>query len=258
MIDPMELYREKARAVHPPDGLAEKTVESIRRLEEDEADGRFSDDTAYRGVRAHRGGKAFVVRPLGYAAIAAVLVVGALTLAPLLFETFPVATEATALTLESDRIDIPDPRTSVLEVEDEGIARIVLDVRMACSNTGDSPLAVSLGQGPVSIRVAGDDAWRQGIVLEGDGAKEAELSILVPVSEEDLESFRTGSPRAEAAYARVVSQAAQRLSCCVISLECDGFSKTEYDIEAEFDTDWQTVRRIINAGDRLSFRLVLR
>ena len=258
MIDPMELYQEKARAIHPPDGLAEKTVKLIRHLEEVEVDGRFDESAVYQEDRTRCGNVSPIVRPLGYAAIAAVLIVSILVAAPSVFEVLPAATEAAALTLESDRMDIPDPRMSVLEVEEGDRARIVLGARFACVNTGDSPIAVSLDQGAVFIRTAGSDAWQQDIVLEGGGAKEVELSILVPASEEDLALFQTGSPRADAAYARMVADAAQQLSRCVVILECDGFSKTEYGIEAEFDTDWQTVRRMINAGDRLSFRLVLR
>lgn len=262
MKDPMRLYQEEARSVRPSDDLEKRTVELIQRLEQEEgASPSLGESSSSITGRTSRRNRSFngVLR---YAALAVGIAIALFAAVPAVFQgnEGAVMGEASAIELESNRVVISDPRSAVLEVDgDEAHARIVLNAKLLCTNTGGAPITVSVGSDScLFIRVYGQDEWRSSVVLENAEAERVELSVIVSVDEADIEAFQTGSGLAEAAYARLMTQASQQFSVCSLSLECEGFAVTEYAIEPEFETDWRTVRRMINAGDRLTFSLLPR
>lgn len=259
MKDPMRLYKEEACSVRPSADLEKRTVELIQRLEQEE--GVFSSPekpSSPVSERTLRRGRSFN-ETLRYAALIAGIAIALFATVPVVFrdDGATMVGEASAIELESNRMFIPDPRSAVLEINgDEAYARIVLTAKLSCVNTGDAPITVETGDDSfLFMRPYGQDDWCHSVVLESFEAERVELSVVVAVEKADVEAFQTGSGLAEAAYARLVAQASQQLSMCSLSLECEGFSVTEYAIEPEFETDWRTIRRMINAGDRLVFTL---
>lgn len=262
MTDPMRLYQKEARSVRPSADLEKRTVELIRELEREKDACPIPEKPVIPVAKTTSRKNRMPEGILRYAALVAGVAIALLAAVPVVFWDDGGITvgEASAIELEVDRMFISDPRSSVLEIDgDSGNARVVLNAELSCVNTGEAMVAIEAdGESLLFIRRCGEDEWRDGIVLRGGGVERVELSILVSIDEEDVEAFRTGSGLADSAYARLIAQASQQLSTCFLSLECEGFLATEYAIEPEFETDWRTVRRMVNAGDRLRFSLLLR
>lgn len=260
MTDPMRLYQEEARSHRPSVDLEKRTVELVQRLEREEGTRSIPERRpCFSSVKTSwkKGPFEGVLRHAALVAgIAIALFTGAY--AVIRNDGVIVVGEASAIELEAESMFISNPRSSVLEIDgDLRSARVVLSADLSCANTGEAPVVIEANEGSsLLMRRRGESEWGDGVVLTGAGSERVEFSIPVSVDEADIDAFQTGSGLSDAAYARLIAQASQRLSTCFLVLQCEGFSVTEYALEPEFETDWRTVRRMVNAGDRLGFSLV--